>query len=210
MPLHPFDSWPSDRRLVVATHNPGKLREARAALAVYPIPLVSAGELGLPVPDETGTTFVENALLKAHAAAEASGLPALADDSGLCVPLLDGRPGVHSADWEGPERSPATAMRRLEQELNGFRFNPAPEAFFVCVLALVDPTSEDAVITVEGRCDGTLTWPPRGSGGHGYDPMFVPAGSAFSFGEMTAEAKAAVGHRGAAFRALIAALGKSA
>lgn len=188
------------RRLVVATHNPGKLREIAALVAPYGVAVEGAGALGLPEPEETGATFSENAVLKARAAAEASGLPALADDSGLVVPALGGRPGIHSARWAGPGRDFAVAMAKVQQEL--------PEgadrtACFVCVLALCWPDRHCE--SFAGRVRGTLVWPPRGGRGFGYDPMFVPGGHEKTFGEMDPEAKHAISHRADAFRKLVAA-----
>ncbi|MYZ47413.1 RdgB/HAM1 family non-canonical purine NTP pyrophosphatase [Propylenella binzhouense] len=194
--------------LVVASHNPGKVREIRDLLAPFGFDVRSAGELGLPEPEETGTSFEENAVLKARAAAEASGLPALADDSGLAVDALGGEPGIYSARWAGPDKDFARAMRNVEERLQaaGARDPAARGGRFVCVLALARP--DGSVETFPGIVEGTLVWPPRGSEGFGYDPMFLPAGEARTFGEMSAQEKhgwkpgeaAALSHRARAFR----------
>lgn len=176
-------------RLVVATHNAGKLIEMRALLSPYGVEAVSAGELGLPVPDETGHTFAENAALKARAAAEATGLPALADDSGLCAEALDGAPGIFTADWAGPDRDWALAMGRVEREL-ARRDATTPDrrrAHFVSALVAAWPDGHEELF--EGRVHGVLVWPPRGAKGFGYDPMFRPDGFAATFGEMDAGEK---------------------
>ena len=183
-------------RVVIATHNPGKLREMRELLAPYGVEAVSAGELGLPEPDETGASFVENARLKADAAARAAKLPAVADDSGLVVEALGGAPGIHSARWAGPDKDFARAMRMIEEKLAAAHA-PAQErrrAAFVSALALAWPDGH--VETFEGRIEGTLIWPPRGTQGFGYDPMFLPAGHARTFGEMSAEEKHGLPPRG--------------
>ncbi len=200
--------------VVVATHNPGKLREMRALLTPYGIEAVSAGELGLPEPDETGTMFAENAALKAHAAAGAARLPAFADDSGLCVEALDGAPGLFSARWAGAAKDFSTAMARVERELQrrGAAEPDRRRAHFVSALVLAWPDGHEELF--EGRVHGTLVWPPRGERGFGYDPMFVPDGHAETFGEMTAEEKhgidwahggVALSHRARAFVTLAAA-----
>jgi XTP/dITP diphosphohydrolase len=232
-------------RLVVASHNPGKVREIRDLLAPYGIEAVGAADIGLPEPEETGATFADNARLKAEAAANASGLPALADDSGLCVSALGGAPGVHSARWAlasssgavgqkknpassgeavgqkknpassgeavGQKKSPASsseavgqqkspdkdfskAMARIEKELGG---NPDRHAMFACALALAAPGKDTEIF--EGRVFGSLTFPPRGDKGFGYDPIFVPEGGRFTFGEMHPDAKHAISHRARAF-----------
>lgn len=173
-------------RLVVATHNKGKLAEIRDLLAPHGIEAVSAGELGLPEPEETGETFEANAALKALAAAVASGLPALADDSGLCVAALAGQPGIYSARWAGEDKNFARAMRNIEELLqqdgSGDR-----RAHFVAALCLAWPDGHTE--TIRGEVHGTLVWPPRGDAGFGYDPMFLPEGHERTFGEMTAEEK---------------------
>jgi len=187
-------------RLVIASHNAGKVREIGELVAPFGVDAVSAGELGLAEPEETGTTFQANAALKAHAAAEGAGLPALADDSGLVVPALGGAPGLHSARWAGSERDFARAMARVEEELGG---SDDRAAHFVCALALAWPDGHCE--TFEGRIDGRLVWPPRGDRGFGYDPMFVAAGETLTFGEMAPARKHAMSHRARAFAALVAA-----
>jgi len=176
-------------RLVIATHNPGKLAEMRELLAIYGIVAVSAGELGLPEPEETGTTFRANARLKAEAAARASGMAAFADDSGLAVDALGGEPGIHSARWAGPTKDFAGAMARIDALLRE-RGATAPgqrKAHFVSALCVAWPDRH--VEEFEATVDGTLVWPPRGHKGFGYDPMFLPDGFALTFGEMTSEEK---------------------
>jgi XTP/dITP diphosphohydrolase len=189
-------------RLVAATHNPGKAREL-AALLEDRFQVVSAGELGLAEPEEPETTFVGNALVKARAAANATGLIALADDSGLCVAGLDGAPGVHSARWAGPDRDFTHAMdlvaRRLAEAGSEER-----GAWFICALAVAWP--DGPMVAVEGRVEGTLSFPPRGSLGFGYDPIFTAEGETLTFGEMDPAAKHAISHRARAFAALKAAL----
>ena len=194
-------------KLVIATHNAGKLKEIGAMLEPYGLDCISAGSLGLPEPAETGTTFVANALIKARAAAEASGLPALADDSGLSVSALDGRPGVYTADWaarqwfEGePGRDWYMAMGKVEGLLQGKGPDTPRNAWFSCVLALAWPDGEHAVY--EGRVDGSLTWPPRGTLGFGYDPVFVPEGREQTFAELDPAEKHAMSHRADAFAKL--------
>jgi XTP/dITP diphosphohydrolase len=191
------------QRLVVATHNPGKAVEI-AALLDGRFETVSAGELGLPEPEETEATFVGNAVLKARAAADASGLIALADDSGLSVAGLDGAPGILSARWGerglGLPRDFGFAMDRIERELG-----PGdPRAWFTCALAVAWP--HGPVVAVEGRADGALVFPRRGTRGHGYDPIFVADGQVLTFGEIEPAAKDAISHRARAFQALKAAL----
>lgn len=195
--------------LVIATHNAGKLKEIAALLAPHGVKCLSAGSLGLPEPAETGTSFVENALIKARAAAEASGLPALADDSGLSVDALDGRPGVYTADWaerqwfEGaPGRDWHMAMGKVEGMLQALGSTAKRECAFHCVLAIAWPEGETAVY--EGRAPGTLTWPPRGEMGFGYDPVFVPTGYESTFAEMEPEQKHRISHRADAFAKLVA------
>ena len=187
-------------KVVIATHNAGKLTEMRELLAPFGIEAVSAGELGLPEPDETGTLFAENAAIKAQAAAEATGLPAFADDSGLSVAALDGQPGIHSARWAGERRDFSAAMERLERALAG---GDDRRAWFTCALALCWPDGHCEIF--EGRVDGTLVWPPRGERGFGYDPVFQSDGSEQTFGEMAPEAKHAISHRARALRKLTAA-----
>jgi XTP/dITP diphosphohydrolase len=198
-------------KLVIASHNQGKVREIRALLAPFGIDPVSAGELGLPEPAETGTTFAENALLKAHASAQGSGLPALADDSGLCVTALGGAPGVYTADWaerqsfEGePGRDWYMAMGKVEGKLAGLGTEIDRSAYFVCTLALAWPDGHAEVF--EGRVTGELIWPPRGTLGFGYDPVFVPVGRDKSFAEIDPAEKHAISHRADAFAKLVAAV----
>ena len=192
-------------RLVLASHNPGKLVELQALLQPHGVSLTTSRELGLGEPAETGRTFADNARLKAHAAAQASGLPALADDSGLEAHGLGGAPGVHSARWAGPERDFASAMARVRDEL-GLRFGAFGRAdrsaAFVAVLCLAWPDGHEEL--AEGRVEGELVDPPRGAGGFGYDPMFVPAGERRTFGEMDPAAKQKLSHRARALRRLIA------
>ncbi|MEP7221090.1 MAG: RdgB/HAM1 family non-canonical purine NTP pyrophosphatase [Novosphingobium sp.] len=196
--------------LVIATHNAGKLKEIGALLAPYGVECISAGSLGLPEPDETGTTFTENALIKARAAASASGLPALADDSGLSVAALNGRPGVYTADWaerqwfEGASgRDWYMAMGKVEGLLCEQGAAADRSAWFSCVLAIAWPDGTSAVY--EGRVDGSLTWPPRGTMGFGYDPVFVPTGDTRTFAELDPAEKHAISHRADAFAKLVAA-----
>ena len=196
-------------KLVIATHNAGKLREISALLAPHGVDCLSAGALGLPEPAETGTTFAENALIKARAAAEAAQLPALADDSGLSVAALGGRPGVYTADWaerqwfEGEVgRDWYMAMGKVEGLLCEQGPGVDRSAWFSCVLALAWPDGTSAVY--EGRVDGTLTWPPRGTLGFGYDPVFVPVGGALTFAELDPAEKHRISHRAAAFAKLVA------
>ncbi len=188
-------------RLVIASHNPGKLREIADLLEPYGSEVISAGDLGLPEPEETGETFAENALIKARASASASGLPALSDDSGLCVSALDGAPGVRSARWAGPDKDFSLAMRKVESALGeaGDR-----RAAFVCALALVWPDEQEEIF--EGRVEGRLVFPPRGTRGFGYDPIFLPEGHGITFGEMEPAAKHAISHRARAFAKLVAAV----
>jgi XTP/dITP diphosphohydrolase len=176
-------------RLVIATHNPGKLIEMRTLLAPYGITALSAGELGLGGPDETGMTFRDNARIKAEAAANAAGLPAFADDSGLVVDALDGAPGIHSARWAGPDRDFQRAMEAIEEKLRE-RGATTPErrkAHFVSALCVAWPDGH--VEQFEARVTGTLVWPPRGDQGFGYDPIFLPDGQQRTFGEMSREEK---------------------
>lgn len=189
-------------KLVVATHNPGKAREL-AEILENRFQLVTAGELGLAEPDELETSFLGNALLKARAAADASGLPALADDSGLSVAALEGAPGVYSARWAGPGKDFSVAMAKVEERLEETGSEDRA-AWFTCALALAWP--DGPAVVVEGRVDGTLTFPPRGDRGFGYDPIFLPEGHALTFGEMEPAAKDAKSHRARAFAKLKAAL----
>ena len=195
-------------KLVIATHNSGKLKEISALLQPYGVECISAGSLGLPEPEETGTTFVQNALIKARAAAEASGLAALADDSGLAVAALDGRPGVYTADWaerqwfEGdPGRDWFMAMGKVEGLLAQQGPDVDRSAAFHCVLALAWPDGEYTVY--EGEAPGSLTWPPRGTLGFGYDPVFVPEGHEVTFAELDPAEKHRISHRADAFAKLV-------
>jgi XTP/dITP diphosphohydrolase len=187
-------------RLVIASHNPGKVREISDLLGPFGVAVSSAIDLALDEPAETGTTFVANARLKALAAARSTGLPALADDSGLAVEALGGAPGIYSARWAGPEKDFGIAMQRVEERLSG---NENRRARFICALALAWP--DDHIEIFEGVIEGTLVWPPRGNRGFGYDPMFQPAGHDLTFGEFDPEAKHAISHRADAFRKLVAA-----
>jgi XTP/dITP diphosphohydrolase len=183
-------------RLVIATHNPGKLAEMRYLLASYGIDAISAGELGLQEPDETGMTFGDNARIKAQAAAVATGLPAFADDSGLAVDALDGAPGIHSARWAGPDKNFSRAMETIEEKLRE-RGATGPErrkAHFVSALAVAWPDGH--VEDFEAKVDGVLIWPPRGDKGFGYDPMFLPDGHERTFGEMASVEKHGLPPRG--------------
>jgi XTP/dITP diphosphohydrolase len=196
-------------QIVIASHNAGKVREIRALVEPYGVVPVSAGDLGLAEPEETGTTFADNALLKAHAAAQASGLPALADDSGLCVAALGGRPGVYTADWaqrqwfEGdPGRDWYLAMGKVEGLLAEQGVDADRSAYFICTLALAWPDGHAELF--EGRVHGALTWPPRGLLGFGYDPVFVAAGMTQTFAEIDPAAKHAMSHRADAFAKLVA------
>lgn len=191
-------------RLAIASHNPGKVREIEALVADLGIACVSAAELGLPEPEETGTTFAENAALKALAASQASGLVALADDSGLAVAALGGQPGIYSARWAGPEKDFSKAMAKVEAALAGAGDR---RAAFICNLCLAWPDGETR--SFEGRVEGTLVWPPRGHRGFGYDPIFQPDGEALTFGEIEPARKHAMSHRAKAFALLVAALSGS-
>jgi XTP/dITP diphosphohydrolase len=192
----------SGTRLVVATHNPGKAREL-AEILEGRFELVAAGALGLPEPEETEATFTGNALLKARAAAEASGLVALADDSGLSVAALGGAPGIYSARWAGPDKDFAIAMAKVEQRMEEVGAEDL-RAWFTCALAVAWPGGP--AVVVEGRVDGSLVFPGRGTRGFGYDPIFIPEGGALTFGEMEPLAKDAFSHRTRAFEKLKAAL----
>jgi XTP/dITP diphosphohydrolase len=186
-------------RLVIASHNPGKIVEITALLAPYRVEMLGVAELGLAEPEETGATFEANAALKAHAAAQAARLPALADDSGLVVPALGGAPGIYSARWAGPKRDFRLAMERVHRELD----DKDRRATFVSVLALAWPDGEEALF--RGEVHGLLTWPPRGDNGFGYDPMFIPDGYETTFGQMASEQKYGLDHRSRAFAKLVAA-----
>jgi XTP/dITP diphosphohydrolase len=183
-------------RLVIATHNPGKLWELQGLLEPFGVDAVAAGELGLEEPDETGASFRENARIKAEAAARAAGLPAFADDSGLAVDALDGAPGIHSARWAGPTRDFRAAMEMLNQQLQtrGAVTSQQRSAHFIAALCVAWPDGH--LEEFEGRIDGTLVWPPRGDKGFGYDPMFLPDGHAVTFGEMMSAEKHGLPPRG--------------
>jgi XTP/dITP diphosphohydrolase len=193
-------------RLVIATHNAGKLREFDELLRPFEITLLGATALSLEEPEETGTTFPDNALLKARAAARASGIVALSDDSGLCIEALDGSPGIYSARWAGPAKDFGAAMARVEREIKARGAPPPWRAAFVSVLALAWPDGVDE--TFEGRVEGVLVFPPRGTAGFGYDPIFRPDGHDRTFGEMSSEEKhgipadgsLALSHRARAFQ----------
>jgi XTP/dITP diphosphohydrolase len=210
--------------LIIATHNKGKLLEFQELLDPYVKEIISAADINLPEPEETGATFTENALIKAHAAAKASGEISLADDSGLCVTALGNKPGLHSSRWAGPEKDFTLAMHRIHDELakiekqaertnspplaGGVRGGGAPlgggfnpSAHFICILALAWPDGREKII--EGRCGGTITWPPRGDKGMGYDPIFVLEGHTRTFAEMDSEEKNALSHRGKALQKLV-------
>jgi XTP/dITP diphosphohydrolase len=190
-------------KLVIASHNEGKVREIRALLAPYGIEPVSAASLDIPEPEETGTSFAANAELKARFSADLSGMVALADDSGLCVDALNGDPGVYTANWaETPNgRDWNLAMQKVEDALQAQGPEAGRDAHFVCVLSLCWPDGH--VESFEGRCEGTLTWPPRGKMGFGYDPVFVPLGERRSFAELEPEEKHTRSHRAAAFKKLV-------
>jgi XTP/dITP diphosphohydrolase len=189
-------------RLVVASHNQGKVREIAELFVPYGVECISAESLGLIEPEETGATFAENAKLKAIAAAKASRMLALSDDSGLEVQALGGAPGIHSARWGGPAKDFALAMQRVQRELDASG-NAERGANFTCALALASPEGEARVF--EGRVFGQVIWPPRGTRGFGYDPIFVPNGYHETFGEMDPELKNQLSHRMRAFEKLIAA-----
>ncbi|HEY4045094.1 MAG TPA: non-canonical purine NTP pyrophosphatase [Rhodopila sp.] len=184
----------SGQKLVLASHNRGKLREIEALARPLGIEVISAAALGLPQPEEDAPDFAGNARIKAVAAAAASGLPALSDDSGFCVAALSGDPGVHSARWAGPGRDFARAMATVHERLGD---DPDRRAWFIAALCLAWP--DGLTQTFLGRIDGSVVWPPRGDKGFGYDPMFVPAGSRQTFGEMAPDDKHAVSHRARAF-----------
>jgi XTP/dITP diphosphohydrolase len=183
-------------RLLIATHNPGKLAEMRDLLAAYGIEAVSASELGLPEPKETGTTFRANARIKAGAAAKASGMAAFADDSGLAVDALDGAPGIHSARWAGPDKDFRLAMNEVQTKLmdQGAKTAERRRAHFISALCVAWPDGHREEF--EAHVNGTLVWPPRGAKGFGYDPMFLPDGQTQTFGEMSSEDKHGLPPRG--------------
>ena len=196
-------------RLVIATHNAGKLREIQELLEPFNIACVGAAELGLPEPEEIGNNFIDNAELKAREAADLSGLPALADDSGISVDALHGLPGIFSARWaedEDGNRDWLRAMEKVWREVEATEPDADPAAHFVCSLAIAWP-NDGQTEAFEGRVDGTLVWPPRGDKGFGYDPMFVPTGHDITFGEMDPAEKHRISHRAQAFARLLKALG---
>ncbi|MEL6479604.1 MAG: RdgB/HAM1 family non-canonical purine NTP pyrophosphatase [Pseudomonadota bacterium] len=192
-------------RLVVATHNTGKLKEIGILLAPFGVEILSAAALGLPEPAETETTFAGNAGIKSHAAAQASGLPALADDSGLEIDVLDGAPGVYTADWAetGQGRDFQMAMARAWREIQATGAAPPYTARFNACLSLAWPDGHEEVVL--GQTEGQITWPPRGDHGFGYDPIFVPEGETRTFAEMNSDAKTVMSHRARAFDKLVAA-----
>lgn len=195
----------TEKKLVIASHNPGKVKEIAILLEPLGIEVVSGGELGLDEPIEDGLTFVANAEIKAKAAAQASGLPALADDSGLAVEALNGAPGIYSARWAGPDKDFGLAMGKVENALDG---TDDRRAHFICALSLCWPAAAGTALhceTFEGRFDGTLVSPPRGEHGFGYDPMFQPDGYDVTCGEMDPDEKHRISHRAIAFRKLMAA-----
>ena len=189
-----------DQKLIIASHNKGKVREIADLLAPFSLDVISAGELNLPEPEETGLTYIENAELKALAAAKAANLPALADDSGLSVNALGGAPGIYSARWAGPDKDFDHAMRRVADALllSGTTDRTAE---FVCALTLAWPDGNK--LSFEGRVAGTIVWPARGDKGFGYDPIFVPTGHTITFGEMEPDKKHAMSHRAVAFDKLV-------
>ena len=184
-------------RLVIASHNPGKVDEIATLLAPFAVETIAAGSLGIPEPEETGDSFEANAALKGRAAAEASGLPSLADDSGLVVPALGGAPGIYSARWAGPGKNFRVAMERVHRELG----NKDRSARFVAVLALAWPGRNTELF--RGEVEGSLTWPPRGDRGFGYDPIFIPQGATLTFGEIDPVEKDRISHRARAFAKLV-------
>jgi len=189
----------TEDRLVIASHNTGKVREIAALLEPFGVDVASAASMDLPEPEETGDTFIDNAVIKAQASAQASGMPALSDDSGLCVDVLGGAPGVFSARWAGPDKDFDVAMQKVMEATADFE---TCKAHFVCALALCWPDGRTE--TFEGYVHGQLVWPPRGNQGFGYDPMFEPEGHPLTFGEMDPAKKTAMSHRSDAFRKLVA------
>ena len=190
----------TEKKLVIASHNPGKVTEIADLLSSFGIEVVSAGDLDLPEPVEDGETFIANAEIKARAATQGSGLPALADDSGLCVHALGGDPGIYSARWAGPDKDFGLAMQTVQEKLEG---HADRTAHFIAALALAWPDGHLEVF--EGRVDGTLVWPPSGNRGFGYDPMFRPDGHEITFGQFEPAEKHRVSHRADAFRQLVTA-----
>lgn len=191
----------TDKKLLVASHNSGKVKEIKFLFeerGIKNIEIISASDLNLPEPEETGKTFHENAALKARAACDASGLPSLADDSGLCVNALGGKPGIYSARWAGETKDFMVAMKKINDLLGD---NPDRSAYFICVLALCFPNGE--ILYFEGRIDGTLLYPPRGENGFGYDSFFLPEDKNRTFGEMTFDEKNTTNHRARAFQKML-------
>ena len=191
-------------KLVIASHNEGKVREIRALLAPLGMDVVSAGDLNLAEPDETGATFIENSLLKSVAAAKATGLPAMADDSGLAVKVLEGAPGIYSARWAGPSKDFGKAMQKVQaaiEEFDNIEQKADRSAAFICALSLAWPDGHTEVF--EGRVEGQMVWPPRGEQGFGYDPAFQPEGYGVTFGEMDPAKKHEMSHRADAFKQLV-------
>ena len=193
-----------NQTIILATHNKGKLEEFAQLLSPFGVDIKSAGELGLGEPVETESTFRGNALIKAGAACKATGMITISDDSGLCVDALDGAPGVYTADWAGPSRDWMQAMRLVEEKLQAANATTPDlrRAQFMCTLCVMWPDGE--VRYYEGAAPGHLTWPPRGTLGHGYDPAFVPEGQDATFAEMTHEAKNKISHRARALEKLLA------
>ncbi len=197
--------WLAPGPLIIASHNPGKVREIAALLGPFGIEPISAATLNLPEPEETEDTFIGNARLKSIAAAKATGMAALSDDSGLCVDGLDGAPGLYSARWAGPTKDFTIAMQRVWQELEAKNAIAPRRAHFVCALSLAWPDGDGHTEDFEGRVFGTLVWPPRGDKGFGYDPMFVPDGYTITNAEMDPAEKHRISHRAEAFRQLVGA-----
>ena len=192
----------TEHKIVIASHNPGKVSEIKALLKPFNVDAVSASQMGLPEPIEDGDSFIANAEIKARATAKATNLPALADDSGLVVPSLGGDPGIYSARWGGPNKDFGLAMRTVWQRLE----KRSPAAYFTCALSLCWPNTMDNpehVENFEGHINGTLTWPPRGKRGFGYDPIFIPNGFKITFGEFDPDLKHAISHRAEAFNKLV-------
>lgn len=191
------------KKLVIASHNEGKVREIRELLAPVGVEVISASGAGLPEPEENGKTFAENASIKSESAARLSGNYALSDDSGLCIPALDNAPGIYSARWAGKDKDFSLAMQRIYGELKEKGFEPSGQAaYFICVLALTSPEGKTEIF--EGRIDGNLIFPARGNNGFGYDPVFVPDGYKQTFGEMDSTAKHSMSHRAQAFEKFLA------
>ena len=190
------------KKIVIATHNKGKIKEIGELLAPLGFSVVSSGEMGVDEPEETGDSFAENATLKALNTAEKTGLPALADDSGLCVEDLGGAPGIYSARWAGETKDFTIAFQRIQKELSDIGItDPNPKAYFICSLCLAVPGADVQIF--EGRIDGTLTFPPRGEQGFGSDPVFIPENYDISFAEMNSAEKHAISHRARAFKKFV-------